>query len=509
MKVLTAAQMRSVDRITIDRGIPGIILMENAAHRVVEYMASRYAPLGEQRIVVLCGKGNNGGDGLAIARQLHSRFAPRSLDVVLGAAAAELQGDAAENLRMLEACGLQVQSEITPAMQSATLVVDAILGTGLRGAAEGRAAELILAINSGFPQARVVAVDLPSGMIGDSAHSSGVVARADGTVTFTAPKCCHALPPNCDLCGELVVAAIGSPADIYEEDPAIFTSLMERSWFTPLFRPRPRGSHKGDFGHVLVVAGSRGKSGAAAMTGIAALRSGAGLVTVASASSAVSSISAFAAELMTEPLPENEIGSIAARAYPMVELLSANKTIVAIGPGLGLAADTTAFAQNVFSHLELPAVMDADAITAIASTRVRPDGPRILTPHPGEMARLCNRPTAEIQADRIGFARATALDREVTVVLKGQRTIIAFPDGRVWINPTGTPAMATAGSGDILTGLISGFMSQFQDEADYAIGAAVWLHGRAGEIGAADIGEKSLIATDLLRYLPQAMAELS
>lgn len=153
--------------------------------------------------------------------------------------------------------------------------------------------------------------------------------------------------------------------------------------------------------------------------------------------------------------------------------------------------------------------MDADAITAIASTRVRPDGPRILTPHPGEMARLCGRPTAEIQADRIGFARATALDREVTVVLKGQRTIIAFPDGRVWINPTGTPAMATAGSGDILTGLISGFMSQFQDEADYAIGAAVWLHGRAGEIGAADIGEKSLIATDLLRYLPQAMAELS
>lgn len=509
MKVLTAAQMRSVDRITIERGIPGIILMENAAHRVVEYMASRFAPLGNQRIVVLCGKGNNGGDGLAIARLLLSRFAPQSLDVVLSAEPAELQGDAAANLRMLEACGLQPQFVITPAMQRATLVVDAVLGTGIKGRAEGRAAEFIHAINTDFPDARVVAVDIPSGMISDAADSPGEVARADGTVTFTAPKLCHALPPNCDRCGELVVAAIGSPAAIYENDPAIFTSLMERSWFAPLFRPRLRAAHKGDFGHVLVVAGSRGKTGAAAMTGMAALRSGAGLVTVASAQSAVASISAFAPELMTEPLPENDIGSIAPRAYPLLENLAANKTIAAIGPGLGLATDTTAFAQNVFSHLDLPAVMDADAITAIATTRVRPNGPRILTPHPGEMARLCNCTTADIQSDRVGYARSTAVDREVTIVLKGQRTVIAFPDGRVWINPTGTPAMATAGSGDILTGLIAGFMSQFQDEADYAIGAAVWIHGRAGELGAAALGEKSLIATDLLRYLPQAMAELS
>jgi len=509
MKVLTAAQMRSVDGMTIERGIPGIILMENAAHRVVEYMASRYAPLGDQRVVVLCGKGNNGGDGLAIARQLQTRFTPRALDVVLGAEPAELQGDAAENLRMLKACGVEPQQDITPAMQRATLVVDAVLGTGLRGSAEGRAGEMIHAINNGFPDARVVAVDIPSGMVSDAADQTGDVARADGTVTFTAAKLCHALPPNCDRCGELVVAGIGSPVALFEEDPAIYTSLMERGWFAPLFRPRPRAAHKGDFGHVLVVAGSRGKTGAAAMTGMAALRSGAGLVTVASAASAVASISAFAPELMTEPLPENDVGSIAARAYPMVENLAATKTMVAIGPGIGLAADTTAFVQNVFSHLELPAVMDADAITAIATTRVRPEGPRILTPHPGEMARFCGCSTADIQRNRIGYARSAALDREVTIVLKGQRTIIAFPDGRVWINPTGTPAMATAGSGDILTGLIAGFMAQFQDEADYAIGAAVWLHGRAGELGAAAMGEKSLIATDLMRYLPQAMAELA
>lgn len=508
MKVLTAAQMRSVDRITIDRGIPGLILMENAAHRVVEHMVSRFAPLNEQRIVVFCGKGNNGGDGLAIARLLHTRFSPRSLHVVLGAPAEELQGDAAANLRMLNACGVDTENEIGPEMLRATLVVDAILGTGLRGPAEGRPASLIDAINSRFPDARVVAVDLPSGMISDRGDSHGAVARADTTVTFTAPKFCHTLPPNCDLCGELVVAPIGSPAHLYENDPTIFTSLMERSWFAPLFRPRQRGAHKGDFGHVLVAAGSRGKTGAAAMTGLAALRSGAGLVTVASAASAVPSIAAFAPELMTEPLFENDIGGIAARSYPLLESLSANKSILAIGPGLGLAADTTAFAQNVFSHFVLPTVMDADAITAVASTRVRPNGPRILTPHPGEMARFCNCTAAEIQADRIGYARSAAVEREVTIVLKGQRTVIAFPDGRVWINPTGTPAMATAGSGDILTGLIAGLMSQFQAEADYAIGAAVWLHGRAGEIGAATLGEKTLIATDLLRFLPQAMAEL-
>ncbi|MBL8178843.1 MAG: NAD(P)H-hydrate dehydratase [Bryobacterales bacterium] len=509
MKVLTAAQMRSVDGMTIERGIPGLILMENAAHRVVEYMASRFAPLREQRIVVFCGKGNNGGDGLAIARQLHTRFGPRALDVLLTSEPAELQGDAAANLRMLIACGVEPQREITAAMQRATLVVDAILGTGVRGPAEGRAAQWIAAINAGFPDARVVAVDLPSGMVSDSGDQPGEVARADASVTFTAPKMCHALPPNCDRCGDLIVAAIGSPASLFEDDPAIYCSLMERHWFTPFFRPRPRTAHKGDFGHVLVVAGSRGKTGAAAMTGIAALRSGAGLVTVASAASAVASISAYAPELMTEPLPENEIGSVAARAYPMVETLAAAKTMVAIGPGLGLAADTTALAQNVYSNLDLPAVFDADAITAVANTRVRPEGPRILTPHPGEMARFCACSTAEIQANRIGYARSAALDREVTIVLKGQRTIVAFPDGRVWINPTGSPAMATAGSGDILTGLIAGLMGQFQDEADYAIGAAVWLHGRAGELGAAALGEKSLVATDLLRYLPQAMSELS
>jgi NAD(P)H-hydrate epimerase len=252
-----------------------------------------------------------------------------------------------------------------------------------------------------------------------------------------------------------------------------------------------------------------GKAGAAAMAGGAALRAGAGLVTVASAASAIAAIGAHAPELMTEPLAETETGSIAARAYPSLEALTARKTIVAVGPGMGTHPDTITFCQTLFERLTLPLVVDADAINSLIGPYVRAGGPRILTPHPGEMARLISGSIEQVQSDRIGIARAVALDRDVTIVLKGNRTVIAFPDGRVWINPTGTPAMATGGTGDILTGLISGLMAQFQAEADFAIGAAVWLHGRAGELGAAALGEKCLLATDLLRYLPEAMRELA
>ncbi|MCC6369256.1 MAG: NAD(P)H-hydrate dehydratase [Bryobacterales bacterium] len=509
MKILTAKQMRDVDQLTIHSGIPGIILMENAAHRVAEYMGAKFSPLSSHRIVVLCGKGNNGGDGMAIARQLHTRFSPRSLHVALAAPPQDLLGDAAENLRMLYACGLGVHEEITPEMRDATLIVDALLGTGIRGPASGHVLDWIEAINHAFPYARVVAVDVPSGMASDEPDNEGVCARADATVTFTAPKICHVLPPNCDRVGELTIAPIGSPASLYAEDPVLFLSLVEPSWFSRLFAPRTRGAHKGDFGHVLVVAGSVGKTGAAAMTGIAALRSGAGLVTVASAHDAIAGIAVHSPELMTSPLPQTDAGAIASSAYPILDALTARKSILAVGPGMGTHTDTVTFVQTLFEQCPTPAVVDADGINALAGPYVHPGGPRVLTPHPGEMARLCACSVPDVQQRRVDAARAVALDREVTIVLKGQRTIIAFPDGRVWINPTGTPAMATGGTGDILTGLIAGLMAQFPEDADYAIAAAVWLHGRAGELGAAELGEKSLIATDLLRFLPGAMHELS
>jgi len=499
MKVLSAAEMREVDRRTMELGIPGIVLMENAAHRAVEFLVECCAPLGEQRIAVLCGKGNNGGDGLAIARQLFTRFHPPALDVVLLAAPEDLRGDAAANYKMLAACGCPVEREIPARARSATLVVDALLGTGISGPAGGRMLEAIREINGGFPLAKTMAVDIPSGMASDTGGTEGEFVRADYTVTFTAPKPAHVLPPNCNRVGEWRVGAIGSPPSLYRD---AWLELTEPAMFRPLLAPRPRGGHKGTFGHVLIVAGSRGKTGAAAMSGLGALRAGAGLVTVASAASAIAEISAHAPELMTEPLAQTPMGSIALNAG--LEPLAEGKTVIAMGPGLGRHPDIDMLVAGAMESFPQPMVLDADALTpAIAGAAGRI---RVLTPHPGEMARIAGTNTAEVQRDRVGAARAFATARSVTLVLKGERTVLAFPDGRVWINPTGTPALGTGGSGDILTGMIAGFLAQFPNRPEEAVAAAVYLHGLAGEIGARALGEKSLIATDILKYLPEAMA---
>jgi len=497
VKVLTSAQMRQVDRRTIEMGIPGLVLMENAGHRVVELLAEKFAPLVRQRIAILCGKGNNGGDGMVVARQLFTRFHPRALHVILLAAPEELKGDAAQNYRMLEVCGCPVAREIPAEARLATVVVDALLGTGISGPATGAMLEAIREINRGFPLAQVVAVDIPSGMPSDTGQPLGEQARADYTVTLTAPKPGQVLPPNCDSLGELRVAAIGSPPELYDADDSIWLSLVEPAMFRHLLAPRPRAAHKGSFGHVLVIAGSRGKTGAAAMSGMAALRSGAGLVTVASAESAIPVIAGHAAELMTEPLEDDRL-----------EAIVENKDVIAIGPGLGTLPETVAMVRRVFAEFPQPMVVDADGLNALAGTEWSGGGRlRVLTPHPGEMARLCGEKTAEISADRVAAARALATARQVRLVLKGERSLIAFPDGRVWINPTGTPAMGTGGTGDILTGLIAGFLGQFPQEPDLALAAAVYLHGLAGELGAAALTEKCLVATDLLRYLPAAMED--
>ena len=494
MKVLTAAEMREVDRKTIEQGIPGIVLMENAAHRVVESIAERYAPVSAQRVVVLCGKGNNGGDGLAIARQLYTRLHPQELHVVLLASPDDLKGDAAANYQMLAVCGCPVSSEIPAEARTATLVIDALLGTGITGPATGRMLEGIREINNGFPLAQVVAVDIPSGMPSDSAEPAGEFARADCTVTFTAPKVAHVLPPNCDHVGRLVVGPIGSPCELYDH---VGLSLVEPEMFRGLLAPRPPGGHKGTFGHVLVVAGSPGKTGAAAMSGLGALRAGAGLVTVASAESAIASIGAFAPELMTEGLP-------ASGAFEKLRQVAQNMTVVAMGPGLGHDPAVKDLVDRAVSEFAQPMVLDADALVADIPDRRKT---LVLTPHPGEMARLTGKSTAEVQKDRVAIARDFAMQRNVILVLKGQRTVIAFPDGRAWINPTGSPAMGTGGSGDILTGLISGFLAQFPKVPEMAVAAAVYLHGLAGQIGARALGEKCLIATDILEYLPDAMEE--
>lgn len=495
MKVLTASQMREVDRRTIEMGIPGVVLMENAGLRVVDLLAREFAPLATQRIVVLCGKGNNGGDGMVAARQLFTRFHPAALHVVLMAAPEELKGDAALNYQMLTVCGCPVERTIPAAARLATVVVDALLGTGISGPATGAMLDAIREVNSGFPLAKVVAVDIPSGMPSDSGEPLGEQARADYTVTFTAPKLAQVLSPNCDAVGNLHVEAIGSPPEIYAADESIQLSLVEPALFRHLLAPRPRDSNKGGFGHVLVIAGSHGKTGAAAMSGMAALRAGAGLVTVASEESAIPVIAGHAAELMTEALDDARLESLAKK-----------KDVVAIGPGLGSQPETIAMVRRAVAEFTQPMVVDADALNALAGTGWSGGGRlRVLTPHPGEMARLTGKKIPEIQADRVNAARDLATTRQVCLVLKGERSLIAFPDGRVWINPTGSPAMATGGTGDILTGLIAGFLGQFPKEPDTAIAAAVYLHGLAGQLGAAAITEQCLVATDLLRYLPAAM----
>jgi NAD(P)H-hydrate epimerase len=501
MKVLTAAEMRDVDRRTIEMGIPGIVLMENAGMRVVEFLAERFAPLDEQRVLVLCGKGNNGGDGMVIARQIHTRFPRCQLTVVLLADPEDLHGDARVNYAMLRTCAIPIYRKLPEPPCDATVVVDALLGTGISGPAAGPIEEAIRYTWEPSQTAKVVAVDIPSGMSSDSGESAGKVARADYCVTFVAPKLGQVLPPNCDGIGELIVRPIGSPPELYQQ---VKTDLIEPSMFRSLLALRPPGGHKGTFGHAVVVAGSRGKTGAAALCGLGALRAGAGLVTVASAESAIPQIAAHAPELMTEPLAETPHGTIGLNAA--VAAAIEGKTVVAMGPGLGRQPEIAILVTNLMKSLEQPMVLDADALVDIA--KVPPtDRVRVLTPHPGEMARLTGKTVAEVQADRIGAARAFAEAHWLTLVLKGQRTIIAFPDGRVWINPTGTPAMGSGGTGDVLTGMIAGFLAQSPQRPDEAVAAAVYLHGLAGQIGARTLGERCLIASDLLQYLPAAMEE--
>ncbi len=510
-KVLTAHEMGEVDRATIEAGIPGLLLMENAAQAVVEYIAECFSPVSEQRIAVVCGKGNNGGDGLAIARQLHIRFHPRMLLIVLICDPAELQGDAAQNLAMLRASGIEIIRDFGPGLQLATLVIDAVLGTGLNGPAEGPALDAIREINR-LSFAKVVAVDIPSGLSGDSGALPGEYVRADATVTFTAPKVCHAMPPACDLMGDLRIAPIGSPPSLFEDDVRIRLSLVTPDSIAPLFAPREKDSNKGKFGHLLIVAGSRGKSGAAAMAALAALRSGAGLVTVACPESVLAPVAAHAPEVMTEPLPETPSGTIAHAAFDRIAELAKKCTLMAIGPGVGTEEETRDVVLRLFAEFDKPMVIDADALNCLAALGLAGSSAwsggkrlRILTPHPGEMSRLTGRSIAEIQADRISAARSLATERKVIVVLKGERTLIGFPDGRVWINPTGSPAMATGGTGDILTGMIGGLLGQFPGSVGLAIAGAVFLHGLAGEIAARHLTEQCVIATDLLRYLPEGI----
>jgi NAD(P)H-hydrate epimerase len=459
--------MREADRRTIAAGTSEALLMERAGARVFEFIERMFQPLSAQRVVVFCGRGNNGGDGMVVARMLDGKVG--SLQVV--ASTDPMDG-------ILD--------------YKATLVVDALLGTGFHGPLTGRYAELVRKINEEFPKAKVVAVDVPSAM----------KVRADYTVTFASPKAEMLLSPEAQNIGQMIVADIGIPPEYLDTNLA----LSEAKDFKRLFQPRAADSHKGNYGHVVVVGGAAGKTGAASMTGQAALRMGAGLVTVA-----CDNDSRLIPELMWQPLGDPDF--VSALALPP------KMSALAIGPGLGVRPD---FVRSIVDHVQVPTVIDADGLNSLAGSDFRGRGLQtIMTPHPGEMRRL----SADIKLDhedanggsadlleRVELARTFAQERNVCLVLKGYKTLIALPDSNVFVNPTGSPALAKGGTGDVLTGLIAGLVAATATELPHyiatAVRAAVWLHGRAGELAGKDLTENCVLATDLFRYLPQAIREI-
>jgi len=553
--------MREVDRLTTERyGLPSFQLMENAAISVVEAAEKWLAGLAGKRGLVICGKGNNGGDGAAAARHLHLRGA--KIDLILLGKLDDSRGDARRNLELASAISqaqrsslifveahtekeldeitewllpnddpgfwaitrgtemsratpLAIPMPVHPGMQY-DFAVDAIFGTGLARPASGLFAHaidfLLKARASGIP---VIAVDIPSGLPSDSADLIGPAVRADLTVTFTAPKLASVLPPACHQGGELIISSIGSPSELIEEAGANLT-LVELGTIEKWLAQSRRGpdANKGDVGKVLIVAGSRGKTGAACLSGGSAIRSGTGLVTVATPRSSQSVVaSQVAIECMTEPLPETESGAASLDALRGVLELAAQRDVLAIGPGLGASDDSTReLVRGVVLNRGVPIVIDADGLNSLAPWPEDIEGsaklPIILTPHPGEMARLTGKAISELVSNRIDIARKFAVDHSVIVVLKGSRTIVAAPDGQVYINPTGNAGMATGGTGDVLTGIIAGLIAQKLDDPVGATIAAVYLHGLAGDVAARRYGARAMIASDIIAALGEAFIEV-
>lgn len=510
MKIVSAAEMRTIDRATSERfGVPSLALMENAGTAVAEFVCSRHP--AAMRITVFCGKGNNGGDGFVAARRLHERG--RRVEVLLLAESAELRGDAGAMFSKLPFRSITVrsaqelESKRLRQLLAADLYIDAILGTGFKPPVTGLYAEAIELMNKSHVP--VVAVDIPSGADADAMQADTASrARADAIVTFTAPRPAHVFASLTS--GPTVVAPIGSPE-------AAIVSDLQLNVITPadiaaLIAPRPADSNKGNFGHVLVIGGSLGKAGAVAMAGISALRTGAGLSTVATAKSVLATVAGCHPEVMTEPLPETDAGTIAISARDSIEQLAKGKTVLAIGPGISRNPETAELLRNLIAKIHLPTVLDADGLNAFEGRANELNGKSrtlVITPHPGEMARLAACSIAEVQKDRLGIARAFAREHELIVVLKGHRTLVVQPDGKAWVNTTGNPGMATGGTGDILTGMTAGMLAQHPKNAFAAVLAAVYLHGLAGDVMRGKLGEHSLIATDLLTGLPEAFRRTS
>lgn len=515
MRVLTAAQMREADRRTVeDVGLPSIVLMENAGRQVVAAIERAFEDAPVLRFAVLCGRGQNGGDGFVVARCLHERG--RDVTVYLVGREVDVRGDARINLRVLSHLSIEVVEVAdatawelhAPEVLGADIVVDAILGTGLAGPVTGLVASIVDDLNaSGTP---VVSVDLPSGLDASSASVTGPAIQATLTVALGAPKLPLVLPPAEEHAGTVYLADIGIPRAVIAGLGGERVELITRERVRRHVSPRPAESQKGDYGRVLIVAGSQGRTGAAWLAAMGALRSGAGLVTVATPRSCQAILAALGAEYMTLGLEDTADGHIDFGAVDTVSDVDAD--VIVMGPGLGRSPSTMAFVQAVVDQAGVPVILDADALSAWAGDldrlRGREDAPLVITPHPGEMARLVGLPIEEVQQRRLELARDVASARHVHVVLKGYRTVVASPDGHIGLNTTGNPGMATGGTGDVLAGMIGAWCAQLLD-AGAACHLAVHLHGLAGDLAAADEGDVAMIAGDVVERLGDALLEVT
>lgn len=511
MKLVSAAEMRELDRRAIQEvGIPSLVLMENAGRTTYEILRREFPQLTGE-VAVMAGRGNNGGDGFVVARYLAN--AGQAVVVLLLGPKNQVRGDARVNLEILahqevEVVEILEEAHLNPALHRLArtgLIVDALLGTGLNSPVTGLMATLIHRVNHlRFP---VLAVDIPTGLSADTGEVLGIAIQAQVTVTYGWPKIGQILPPGRDYVGRLWQVDISIPPDLGRGIPV---ELAEAQEMRQLLPERPFGSNKGTFGHLLVLAGSEGKTGAAALASEGALRAGAGLVTLGIPASLNDILEVKLTEAMTLPLPEAPAArALGAEAFTAIRRFLGPRATVALGPGLGTHLDTQKLVCRLARELPHPMVIDADGLNNLAGDVAcfpGAAGPRILTPHPGEMARLLGSSVQEVQARRLALARETAARWGVVLVLKGAQTVVAAPDGRVSLNATGNPALASGGTGDVLTGLIGGYLAQGLSPWD-AARLGVYLHGLVAAEWTARYGPRSLIAGDLLQEFPQVLAD--
>ena len=523
MKVVTAQEMRLLDKRTIEEyAIPGMVLMENAGLGVLREMTLRYGDLTRKAVTVIAGRGNNGGDGFVIARHLHQKGG--RVKIYLLGQKETVEGDAGTNLQIYTKIGGALQelagSQITEKnlqrlesdLNQSDLIVDAIFGTGLMNTKSDPAGRMISQVitrmnESGKP---IVAVDIPSGISSDTGEIIETGVKADLTVTFGLPKRGHYLHPGAAHRGVLRVVDIGIPQSLINESPC-FVNLLTPHEIKKSLPARPANAHKGTFGHALIIGGSVGKTGAAAMAAQAALRVGAGLVTLAIPSSLNAIMEQKLTEVMTVPLPETTAQTLSLTAEKALLDLVQDKSVVVLGPGLSLHPETQELVRKLLCTLRLPIVLDADGINALSGHTqllTQTNTPVVLTPHPGEMGRLLGTTRQKIQSNRLETARSFAQTHHVWLILKGAHTILAEPEGTLFINPTGNEGMATGGTGDVLAGMLGGFISQGLDPLE-ASKVGVYLHGLAGDLAGVLKGTRGMIAGDLIACIPQAIQKTS